>query len=436
MRALIFEQAGAIGVGAFDLAGRPLLVRQLQWLRDQGIEDVVVEVAIGSAAAERGALLLGTDPLTARCVVIPTRCAIGVQALAARVGLADDELFLALPADILVQAPLELPSEPALFGLPLPSSVAQPPVQLAFQTRVRAPLELTELHEGWAVRIGDLALAHATSCAVLTGSARGILVHAAEIKPGVWLARGARVSEDATLLGPVLIGPDARVLGSARVGPNVLVGRQSVIERDAVLSDAVVARGTLVGEGMRVRQAQVDARGITSFADLTRTAVDDPLQLASAAQRGPLLTSRLVALLLGLLLLLPWTLGFSLTALSSRRIVRKVSWRGRDLHVGTIGLALLDLVPALYDVVLGRRDLVGVASVRALELEGGRGDGPVRGGALDVSSALAPSASTSTLLWMWRWYLENKTAKLDRKLWWRQRIARSARSTAEKKSSP
>ncbi|MDB4977022.1 MAG: hypothetical protein JWN48_5363 [Myxococcaceae bacterium] len=436
MRALIFELAGAIGVGAIDIAGRPLLVRQLQWLRERGIEDVVVEVALGGNASERAVLLLGSDPLTSRCTVIPTRCAIGLSALARRAGLADDEPFLALAADILVQGPLTLSDEACVYGLSAPPFAAlNAGVLLPVRTRTTEPAAVRSAQESWAVRINDLAAAHQVSCAALSGQAPDLLVHAAEVKPGIWYARGARVAEEATLLAPVLIGKDARVLGTARVGPNVVVGSDAVLERAVVLSDAVIAAGTLVGEGLRVRQAQVDARGITSFSDQAHTQVDDSLQLASATYRGPLITSRLLALLLGLVLLVPWIVGFSARALLNRRVVRKVRWRGRDLHVGTIGLDPLDLVPALFDVLLGRRDLVGVAAIQALELEGGRSDGPLRGGALDISTALAPRSSTSTLLWMWRWYLENKTAKLDRALWFAARTRRRAGAPSEKKRS-
>jgi hypothetical protein len=238
------------------------------------------------------------------------------------------------------------------------------------------------------------------------------------VRTGIWLARGARVAEDAILLPPTLIGPDARVFGKARIGPNVVVGQSAVIEREAVLSEVTVAPGTLVGEASRVRQAQVDARGITSLADHARTELNDPLQLTSVVEPGAALGSRVLALGLGALLLVPWLIGFLFAVARQRRVVRSLPWRGDVLHVGDLGVGVLDLLPALVDVVLGSRDLLGVALPSALEVEGDRAEGPARVGALDLSGALAPHASLSTLLWMWRWYLQNKTPRLDRRLAW------------------
>ncbi|HEX5661836.1 MAG TPA: hypothetical protein VFX59_31810, partial [Polyangiales bacterium] len=413
-RAVIFELPGGIGAGAFDIAGEPLLIRQLQWLRDHGIEDVVVEVTTGSAAARRAAWLLGDDPLTHRCTVVPTRSALGPASLAERAGL--EALFLALPADTLVSGKIVLGDEPATLRYPPPPFAPQASTR-ALQLRTREQASETESEqEGWALALHDLGAAHALSCAVLRGEVTDILVHAAQTRPGIWLARGARVADEVKLEAPVLIGRNARVFGDAQLGPNVIVGAAAVIERGAQLVEASVRADTLVGEGARVRHAQVDARGIVSFAEQARTEVDDPLQLTSAIDRSAPLHVRALALFALCVLGLPWLLGFSLTAARAKRVVRVLPWRGQQLHVGTIGVALLDLVPALFDVLRGQRDLLGVASARALEVEGTRRDGPARAGALDVSHALAPGASTSTLLWMWRWYLLNKSFGLDRRL--------------------
>ena len=428
MKALIYERAECVGVGLLDVAGRPLLVRQLQWLRSLGIEEVVVELAVGAGSAERATLLLGTDPLSTGCLVLPTRAALGASALSARAGLLDDELFLALPADTLVSGPLALPGQCTRYAVAAPAFAAQlPAIEIAIASRSAQASEPTAALEGWALRIGAPTSAHALSCAVLAGQVAGVVVHAAELRPGIWLARGARVSEDATLLPPVLIGPEARVFARARVGPNVVLGKGALIERDVVLSETVVAPDTLIGEGMRVRQAQVDERGITSLPEHTRTDVRDSLQLASTRGSGPLFTSRLAALLLALVLLAPWTLCWAIAGLSRKRVVQRLSWHGRALHVGTLGLGVLDLLPALLDVMSGRRDLVGVALPAPLALEGARSEGLLRAGAIDISRALAPAASTSTLLWMWRWYLQNKSASLDWQLWLRQRVGLGAK---------
>jgi hypothetical protein len=326
---------------------------------------------------------------------------------------------LALPADTLIHGPLVQATSPTTVRYPAPPFAPEARTRaLELRTRSEASPERESAAEGWSLAIDSLGAAHALSCATLAGQVPDILVHAAETKPGIWLARGARVAEDATLLPPVLIGRNARVFSKAQLGPNVIVGADAVIERDAVLVEVSVRADTLVGEAARVRNAQVDARGITSFAEQARTEVDDPLQLTNAIDRSAPTSARLFALAALIALGVPWVIGFSLTAIFGKRMVRQLPWRGHALHVGTIGVAVLDLVPALYDVLRGQRDLLGVASPRAIEVEGVRIEGPARAGALDVSEVIAPAASTSTLLWMWRWYLLNKNFALDRRLLW------------------
>ncbi len=416
MRALIYEAPGALGAGALDVAGRSLLMRQIQWLRELGIEDLVVEVTLDPSAAERAAFLLGSDPLVARCAVLPTDRPVGVEVLAERAGLAQDELFLALPANLIAHAHFEPPALATTYLLsPPPFAAGLPARELAVRGRARVA-DTSEPLDGWALPVSDLAAAHALSCAALAGQADGVLVHGAEVKPGIWLARGARVAEDATLLAPILIGAEARVFSSSRLGPNVVLGRGVVIERDTVLSDVSVAPGTFVGEGARARQAHLDPDGMTSLADGSRTEVQDALLLTRASPARPGLASRALALLVAAVLVVPWMLGSALAALFGRRSVRALAWHERPLHVGVLGFGALDLVPALWDVVLGRRDLIGVAQPGALELVRAGPDAPTRAGAIDVSDALAPRASPSTLLWMWRWYLLNKSPALDREL--------------------
>ena len=178
-----------------------------------------------------------------------------------------------------------------------------------------------------------------------------------------------------------------------------------------------MAAHTIVGEGTRLRGGHADAQGIVNFHDGSHTPVSDKLLLASRSQVGTALGSRMLALLLLVLLATPWLLGLAIQKALRRPAVRSLDTRRGQLHIGESGLGVVDLLPALFDVVMGRRDLVGINDRRALEEASRQPGAPWRAGAIDLSPAMAPGASTQTLLRMWRWYRAHKNAALDRSLW-------------------
>lgn len=417
MRALIYELANCPNAALFEIAGRPLLQRQLQWLRDNGINDVVIEVAGGAHPSALYDWLLSDDPLLGRCTILPTERPLGARQLAIRAGVATDEAVMALPADVLAQGELAEPLVPGRYTMYAPSELDAAPVILAVEP-VEGPEQPARLHDGWAMRIRSALEAHALSCAALMGSAPGVLIHGAEVKPGVWLGRGARVADDAQLRPPVFIGPDARVFARAEVGPRVTLGRASVIERDAQLTDCSVAPNTLVGEGTRARSAHLCEARMTSLSDGTLTVVDDPLVLTRVQTPGRVaLGSRLVALLLIAPLLLPWLL-LTLLLMPWRRPFRTLIVRGAPLHVGSLGVPLLDSYPALFDVAAGLRSLLGPTDLTLLEAL--PRDLGLPAGAIDVLPALAPSERLDTQLRLLRWYALHKARSLDFWLWMRR----------------
>lgn len=429
MCAIIHEVEGHVGVGMLDIAGRPLLVRQLQYLRDLGIEDVFIEVAEGPDALERALLLLGSDPLTARVQVIPSAGPLGVAELARRAGCAENELFLAVPASLALHAKVDLRVQtPTRYRLQAPADTHASGVSVSLENRLSACVEpaIAVDSEGWGFQVLNHDHAHTLACAALEGHAPGIIIHGAEIKPGIWFARGARVSAEAQVAGPVLIGADSRVLAGAKIGPRSLLGQGVIVERDASVTEASVGPHTIVGEGTRIRAAHASAQGLISFGEGLHTPVGASLALASRSQVGTALFSRLFALLLLVLLATPWLIGLGVQKVLGRPAVRALKTRRGHLHIGESGLGIVDLLPALFDVVMGRRDLVGINDYRALEAASRQPGEPWRAGAIDLSPAMAPGASTQTLLRMWRWYRAHKSAALDRSLW-REGVFRPAR---------
>jgi hypothetical protein len=420
MRALLFEKDDRIGVGGFDVAGRCLLVRQLQVLRDLGIEDVVVEVCEGPRALERATFLLGDDPLVSRVTLVPSGAPLGVAELARRGGLRDDEPYLALPGDTLFRATLDLERVPARYELAHPPGTDLPDAELTVETLVERASVSPQTLEGWGVRVPTESAAHQLGCAALSGNAHGIMIHATELRPGVWCARGARLADDAVVHAPVLLGVDTLVMNRAQLGPRVVLGDRVVVERNAMLSDAAVAEGTLIGESTQFKRVRADARGTTGLDDGVRTEIGDPLVLSPRNERSAPLAPRAFACLLLLMLGLPWAIAVLARKIAGKQSVAHVHTSSGTLRVGVTDSAWLDVVPCLVDVVTGLRDLVGINDRRAVEIALSRGASPsLRAGAIDISRELAPLGSASTLLRMWRWYAAHKSARLDLALWLR-----------------
>jgi NDP-sugar pyrophosphorylase family protein len=419
MHALIYERQDHVGVGALDIAGRPLLQRQLQSLRDLGIEDVVVEVCEGPQVGERAALLLSSDPLTSRVIVIPSAAPLGIGELARRAGLAASTMFVAVAADTLFHAEIDASRAVcARYELSTPPSLEPARAELTIESLAqRAPTQSQTL-AGWGARVHDAGSAHQLGCAVLSGDASGIMVHGAELKPGVWAARGARIADDALVLPPALIGADAVIFGRARVGPRAIIGDGAVIERDALVSDAIITPHTIVGESANLKNVRADAYGTTAFADGARSDVNDSLVLAPRTARSSSALARTAALLCIVTLCVPWLLIALLRRITGKSSIKELRTPAGALHMGAIGLRWLDVVPSFYDVIIGKRDLIGINDARALEIAFTRSaHWTLRAGALDISQKLAPGASPSTLLRMWRWYSLHKSARLDRSLW-------------------
>jgi glucose-1-phosphate thymidylyltransferase len=68
--------------------------------------------------------------------------------------------------------------------------------------------------------------------------------------PGdVWVADSARIDPDATLQGPVVVGPDTEVAAGAVVGPNVALGRNATVGANATVTASVLDTDTRVGPG-------------------------------------------------------------------------------------------------------------------------------------------------------------------------------------------
>ena len=117
----------------------------------------------------------------------------------------------------------------------------------------------------------------------------GIEPDAKEVRPGVWVARGARLHPRARVLAPAYIGE------SAKIRANALVTRCSVIEQHAeidygtVVEDATVLPHTYIGPGLDITRSVVGSCRVASLDHNVEVEIDDPRLLrampASAGRR-------------------------------------------------------------------------------------------------------------------------------------------------------
>lgn len=417
MWAVIYEAAGGLGAGLREIAGRPLLVRQLQWLRDNRVAPVVVEVSDSPHAARLAALLLGgDDPLFHSCVVVPSAAPLGLARAAARGGAPRADPLLGLASDVLVSGALSAPCLEGRYPLAAPAGLPEAPCEFSVSSP-GAPAGARRQHAGWGLRVDSRAAAHAASCAVLSGRAPGVLVHAAQVRPGVWLSRGAAAHPGAQLLGPLLLGPDARVLAGATVGPEAIIGGRALIEAGARVARASVGDDTWVGEGVHLADVHAEGARVESLRDGTpREEADGRHVRPRRTPGGAALGARLLALLLLCALALPWSLAAARRRLRGERVAMRRTVGGRALWFGALG-GRLDCVPPLLDVTRGRRDLLGPADPALLEEAAS--PTALKLGALDLTPALAPSPHEDTRRRMWRWYALHRSPGLTLRLAWR-----------------
>lgn len=276
------------------VAGKPLIVRQLQWIRAQGVRRVAVEVEGADQKRELSSLLSAVAVgLELELVENGDGFWRSTRELATAGGCPERERFLALPADTLGNVSLaEVPARCGRGGVVIragDSDVPPPHGQLRVIDGADQPMRVVEM-PGWLVQVGNIRHCHDLTMSILAGRLQGegdkVLIHAAEVSPGVWVSRRADVHPSATLVPPVLIGSGAIVQAKAVVGPRSVLGRGSVVTRGSRVISSRVLPDTIVGEGIRLESVLAGPDGVTDLDTQTTTRVDDPLVLTKRPRRG------------------------------------------------------------------------------------------------------------------------------------------------------
>jgi mannose-1-phosphate guanylyltransferase/phosphomannomutase len=87
---------------------------------------------------------------------------------------------------------------------------------------------------------------------VLTGKV-SVQIDGFEVSPGIWVADGAEVDQDAVLTGPLCIGDYAKIEAGAQLREFSVVGSNVIVKEGAFLHRAIVHNNVYVGRGATLR---------------------------------------------------------------------------------------------------------------------------------------------------------------------------------------
>ncbi len=342
MHAVIHEIESTCTHGLIPIAGRPLVARQIQWLRSVGCKGIAVQIGASAESVALGQWLARRDAIGTGVRLVMSARALSPRDIARRAGFPDNTPLLAIAADVLCGGDIEAISahatpEGTVVALAPPEGLATTVDGSAVRMLGEAITKATETapESAWAIRVRSLADAFTIGVAVLEGrlsqrSENGVLLHASERERGVWASRGAYVDPSAKLIPPVLLGVDTIIRAGATVGPRVFLGDRSVVERNTRMDDTMVAPGTIVGENLALSGIAIDPRGTQDLFTGEHATIDETLLLAPRDKhhRGNPL-GRAVALLLLIVMAPIWLLMRAKTAFvrSSERNTLLTLWR-------------------------------------------------------------------------------------------------------------
>lgn len=232
----------------------------------------------------------------------------------------------------------------------------------------------------------------------ILGKATGIAHLAArEVEPGTWIARNVIIHPTAELTPPVFIGENSRIGSGAKIGPNAVVGHDSIIDQHTEVIDSAVLPGSYCGEHLELDHVVVDRNRLVSSRLGTSVNITDTFILSALRAKGRKhwfrsLVSRSLATAL-FIFTLPIVLLTALVLWLARRsplfYYRRVAQLPGDpasSQAKTFNLysfrnpadrqpftklswVLLDFLPALGQVVMGKLHLVGVCPRTQSEID-------------------------------------------------------------------
>jgi NDP-sugar pyrophosphorylase family protein len=109
-----------------------------------------------------------------------------------------------------------------------------------------------------------------------------------QVKPGVWLGRGARVHKRARVLSPAFIGVGARVRAAAVITRCSALEHYAAVDCGTVVENTTVLPGTHIGAGLDITHSIVGRSRLFNLKRGVEVEFCDPRLIGESSSRAPL----------------------------------------------------------------------------------------------------------------------------------------------------
>jgi hypothetical protein len=180
---------------------------------------------------------------------------------------------------------------------------------LLWRVCTKADLENMELQETKVFSL-DVCSANAyleSLHKILARKGEGLIMIGKEIREGVWVGPGTRISPSATIVAPVYFGSQVNISAQAIVGPDSQIGNGCIIDTESSVIGSTVLAGSYIGKNLYIKGCLVNQNRILKAELDTVYAATDDLLFSSVERSLPRKNtfkapffSRLIALAFGI----------------------------------------------------------------------------------------------------------------------------------------
>jgi hypothetical protein len=270
----------------------------------------------------------------------------------------------------------------------------------------------------------------------LAGALPGLILPGVEIERGIRVCRGAAIHPRARLFPPVLVGRNAVIERGALLA-SAVIGEEAIVDRASTIRQSVVTARTHVGGGLRLEDAVVTPEGVGLAQPTTWIDVRDPCLLVDTRTPVLIASGNLLGRLFAALVLVAaapiWSLILLALFLESRGrpFHRREVVGARGAPVGLRSIAVrgpwgrmlsrwsCKRLPYLWSILRGDLHWVGTTPRSPAEVDALRARGepdPAPPGLVTLASFTPARFQRDGRLALDRLYTETQTRALDLRL--------------------